>query len=94
MTPAITVCIYEDGWEVSTHLQVGMKTFRYYTTTFSYIGALHRFLWDWKQDWKTTASEVFDYEGIEDLTEPVEHSEVQLALSALLPPREPIKRRF
>jgi hypothetical protein len=94
MIPAVTISIYEDGWEVSTHLQVGMKTFRYYTVILSMLEDASMFLSRWNANWREAAEDYFGYEGIEDLSEPVEQSDVALALARLLPPREPIKRRF
>ena len=93
MTPAITIAIYEDGWEVSTHLQVGARTFRYFSITLSQLEDVSLFLARWSSDWNSAANEYFAYEGLEDMTEPVIHEGIALALANLLP-KSNFKRRF
>lgn len=97
MIPAITIAIYEDGWEVSTHLQVGRRTFRYCAHTFPIISEVADFLEQWRKNWEVVACDVFGYEGIEDLNE-TDHGpispDLSSVISALLPSIAPMKRRF
>lgn len=97
MTPALTICSYPDCWEISTHLQVGRKTFRYYTFEFKIIAEVAAFLEGWKENWQALALDAWDYHGLEDIVEPdLDKSSlsanVSMALANLLP-QQPVYRR-
>jgi len=96
--PVLALSRSPAGWEASTHLQVGPRTFRYYTHDIADLEGVCEFLKRWNANWAGVALELWDYDGPEEYEEPdLEHKlspSIAKALARILPEPKPIRRRI